>query len=72
MDGYPADSVRILNRGITVTFDSETVVNHVITHIFIPYTPENLHGVSCKCRSYISATNYLETPETAHFQVQGI
>ena len=71
VDGYQEDSSQILIRDIRVTKDYQSVPGRIITHIFIPATPENSCGVICKCRVYTPELEYTESLETAHFNVQG-
>ena len=71
VDGLQEDSVQILSRDIRVTKDISSVPGRIITQVFIPATPENSHGVICKCRVYTSEFVYEESYETACFKVQG-
>ena len=71
VDGYQADSVRILSRGVVVTYGSSTVANHIVSRIFIPATIANSHGVMAKCRGYLSGLSFVDSSETATFNVQG-
>lgn len=71
VDGYQADSVRILSRGIVVTYNTSMIADHIDSKIFIPATVANSHGVIAKCRGYFSGTTFIESNQTAIFNVQG-
>ncbi|XP_064402670.1 uncharacterized protein LOC135348401 isoform X2 [Halichondria panicea] len=71
VDGQQADSVPILSREITVTYDLNQVPGYITATITIPATVVNSNGVTCKCRRYTSI-GFVEAYETAKFYVQGI
>lgn len=70
IDGQQADSIPIIIRGISVTYDVTSIAGYVVATVSIPATAINSQVIG-KCRGYMTGSRFVESVETIRFNVQG-